>query len=52
MPEERFFSPRDFSTDFMDDPSATEDRIGRRFSLAPPHGYTVFTELKSGLLAG
>ena len=29
------FSPDDFDTDFMDDPSATEDKINRRLSLMP-----------------
>ena len=34
-PEERFFAPTDFSTDFIDDPSATEDRINNRLSAMP-----------------
>ena len=35
MPERFSFAPTDFNTDFMDDPSAAEDRVNRRISLAP-----------------
>ena len=34
MPQ-NYFVPDDFDTDFMDDPSATEDRINSRLSLMP-----------------
>jgi len=35
MPDKRFFAPSDFDTGFMDDPSATEDRINNRLSIMP-----------------
>ena len=35
MPQRPMFAPTDFSTDFMDDPSATEDNINRSLSLMP-----------------
>jgi len=35
MPDQNYFVPDDFDTDFMDDPSATEDKINRRLSLMP-----------------
>ena len=35
MSERPMFAPDDFSTDFIDDPSATEDRINNRLSIMP-----------------
>ena len=35
MSERLMFAPDDFSTDFIDDPSATEDRINNRLSIMP-----------------
>ena len=35
MSERLMFAPDDFSTDFIDDPSATEDKINNRLSIMP-----------------
>ena len=35
MSERPMFAPDDFSTDFIDDPSATEDKINNRLSIMP-----------------
>ena len=35
MSERLMFAPDDFSTDFIDDPAATEDKINNRLSIMP-----------------